>query len=122
MNSEIFITTLCVMLIIFMIIVLHRNLPPKDIKNNLSIRDIDPEAYDEHPFLYTMLGRISASQSIAQWRFYDFIIFKLARSERFENLSSEEEGNSLILIGLPFCKWKLIKMGKKYFPSLKDGV
>lgn len=71
-NSEIVMTTLFITAII---IVLRLNLPPKDM-------------------------RISTIQFVAQWKFYDFIIFKIACSA----------GNDLILIGLPFCKWKLIKM------------
>lgn len=74
-----------------MIVVLRFNLPPDEVRGHVTWND-------KANVLERMGGEVAFSQTIAQWRYYDLLVVKFARSERVK----------ATLIGLPFCNWRKV--------------
>lgn len=81
-----------IFLIIVLIVLLRLNLPSNNISQSVAMQE--NANFLEKTFIKTML-----SNTVADWRYFDFIVFKYACSENYD----------MALIGVPFRKWRKSK-------------
>jgi hypothetical protein len=83
-------------LILVILAVLRLNLPPSKVSDA-----VDLSALEEEGKIARIIGEKAVEffvkDEFAGWQYRDFLVFKTAKSERFD----------LMAVGLPFCKWKI---------------
>ena len=83
--------TVVVVVMLFGAMVCYNNLPPNDIKNHSMV----PE---ETGVIDKVMLYVTTSQTVADWKYSNYVVVKYAYSERL----------GLLMIGLPFCDWGVL--------------
>ncbi|WP_103919641.1 hypothetical protein [Candidatus Venteria ishoeyi] len=81
----------------FFIFFLRVNLPPNDIANYV-------EFGQKAGFINYIAANVTLNQKVANWTFTDFILLKMACSERLKTK----------MIAIPFSKWQLFEKEIEY--------
>lgn len=83
------------------VIILRVNLPPASVSGALDLSELENEGWFTRVTGGTAI-KIIVSDSVAGWRYRDFIVFRVATSEKLNATA----------IGLPFCKWRVYDNGQ----------